>query len=158
MKIKPQTAIFMSLGVFAAGILLTSALGLWSTKPSQENKRAGREAYQDQYDPEDIRGSHTFSEISGLYGVPLDDLSDAFSVRKTDAGSFKCKDLKTVFGGYAEEIGTGSVKMFVAFYTGLSYELHEETYLPEAAASILKKQDNLTAERLSYLEAHTVFG
>ena len=53
------------------------------------------------------------------------------------------------------EIGTASVRLFVAFYKGMPYDLSTDTYLPESAAVILRAR-NLSSEQAAYLAAHTV--
>ena len=50
---------------------------------------------------------------------------------------------------------TASVRLFVAFYKGMPYDLSTDTYLPESAAVILRVR-NLKNEQAVYLAAHTV--
>ncbi|MEA5059897.1 MAG: hypothetical protein VB049_07660 [Candidatus Pelethousia sp.] len=156
MKIKPQIAILIVLVIFISGILITSAAGIWSTKAAKVPAKLKDEQHAEAYDPADIRGSYTFSDISKWYNIPLDDLSAAFGIDKAIASNFKCKDLESVYGESPDEVGTASVKMFTAYYLGLPYEPGEETYLPEAAVKILTEKGNLTQEQQAYLEAHTV--
>ncbi len=157
MRIKPQTAIVVTIAIFAIGIAVTSALGLWSTKSNKTPRRyAQNEESAGSYDPGDIRGSYTFDEISNLFNVPIEDLCAAFSVDADLADSFRCKDLESVFAGSSYDIGTGSVRMFVALYQNLPYDPPEEMYLPEAASGILKENCSLSQNQLSYLETHTV--
>jgi hypothetical protein len=55
------------------------------------------------------------------------------------------------------EIGTASVRLFVAFYTGLPFDTAEqEIYLPQSAADILLAKGNLSPEQIAYLEQFTV--
>ena len=60
-----------------------------------------------------------------------------------------------MYTGSAQEIGTASVRMFVAFYKGMPYDLSTDTYLPESAATILRTR-TLSSEQAAYLAAHTV--
>jgi len=156
MKIKPQTAIAIVLAIFILGIVITAAAGLWNTETSKEPAKLKEEQYAGEYDPADIRGSHTFSDISRLYGIPLGDLAAAFGISEEDAYDFKCKDLESIYVDSQYEIGTGSVRMFAAFYLGLPYDGAEETYLTEEAARILMEKGNMTGEQAGYLESHTV--
>lgn len=156
MKLKPQTAILAALAIFISGIFLTSAAGLWNTQSTKIPARLDIQQYSGAYDPADIRGSYTFSEISSLYQIPLSDLAAAFGVGEQDASGFKCKDLETIYADSAYEIGTGSVRMFTAFYLGLPYEPTEEDYLPEPAAEILSERGSMTQEQQDYLQTHTV--
>ena len=160
MKLKPPIAVLAVIVIFAAGILVSNATGLWSTKTTKTPSRIASLETADAYDPNDIRGSFTFGDISSLYGVPLEDLAAAFGVDEKVAVGFKCKDLETLTEDTAEEtdyeIGTASVRMFVADYLGLPYTPTEETYLSAAAAEILVEQGTMTPEMSEYLTAHTV--
>lgn len=156
MRIKPQTAIISVLAIFIIGIAITSATGLWQTQTTKTPSKLENAQFSDKYDPADIRGSYTFSDISRLYGLPLGDLSAAFGVDEAAASDFKCKDLESIYGESQYEIGTASVKMFTAYYLGLPYEPSEETYLPGSAATILTEKGNMTQEQRDYLKGHTV--
>lgn len=155
LKIRAQTAIFISIIIVLTGIVLTSIFGLWTTQSSKTPRKLRIEQYAQQYDPADIRGSYSFSEISNLFHIPLEDLAAAFLVEEDNAAEFKCKELETIFADAPNEIGTGSVKLFVAFYLSLPFEPGEDTWLPEAAAQILKEKSNMPQEALNYLENHT---
>jgi len=156
MKIKPQIAILLALIIFAAGITITSMTGLWTTVSTKTPNKLEDVEFAGAYDPNDIRGSYTFFEISELYKIPLAELSEAFGVDVAKAKEFKCKDLETIYADAEFEIGTASVKMFTAFYLGLPYEASEETYLTDTAAEILVAKGNMKQEQIIYLESHTV--
>jgi len=156
MKIKPQAAILIVLAIFISGITITSAFGVWTTTSSKVPAKLKDVQYSEAYDPSDIQGSYTFSDISRLYNIPINDLAVAFSVDFQKESDFKCKDLESIYGDSQYEIGTASVKMFAAYYLGLPYNPTEETYLPDAAAKILTDKGNMTPEQRDYLESHTI--
>jgi len=164
LKIKAQTTIIISIIITLAGIFITSAVGFWTTESTKIPKKLSQDqtTLQSstenpmQYDPADIKGSYTFSEISNLYDIPIEDLAAAFLVEESAAKDFKGKDLEGSFTDYSNDIGTSSLRMFVAFYHGLPYELSEGTYVTDSAASILKQRSNMSIEQLEYLEMHTV--
>ena len=156
MKIKPQTAILIVLMIFISGISITSVLGLWSTTSTKVPVKLKDAQYAGAYDPSDIRGSYTFSEISRLYNIPLEDLAAAFSVNLEKASDFKCKDLESSYADSQYEIGTASVRMFAAAYLGFPYDPTEETYLPDTAVKILTEKGSMTQEQRDYLDSHTV--
>jgi len=112
------------------------------------------------YNPDDIRGSYAFGEISELFDIPLEDLAAAFGLPEdVDAAAFQNKELEEIYGTLEEsgtEIGNSSVKLFVAYYKGLPYEMDEEIYLPAPAVEILKARGSLSAEQLAYVDAHSV--
>ena len=60
-----------------------------------------------------------------------------------------------MYAGSAQEVGTASVRLFVAFYLGLPFDLSTDIYLPESAAAILGER-SLTPEQAAYLAAHTL--
>ena len=156
MKIKPQTAIVIVLLIFISGIIITSGTGIWNTKTAKTPSRLEEAQYSGKYDPSDIRGSYTFSDISRLYHIPLHDLSAAFGIMEEGASDFKCKDLESIYSDSQYEIGTGSVRMFAAYYLGLPYDPAEETFLTEPAAKILNEKGSMTKGQRDYLEGHTV--
>ena len=111
-----------------------------------------------EYNPADIRGSYTLGEISSLFQIPIKDLASAFGIpRDTDANTFELKDLETQFADAPQEIGTSSVRLFVAFYKGLPIDLvNENTYLLKKAGAILVEKGNMTTEQAAYLETHII--
>ena len=151
MKIKPQSAILIVLAIFISGITLASALGIWKTTAAKTPAKLKDPQYSESYNPSDIRGSYTFSDISRLYNIPIQDLAAAFSIDQKNAADFKCKDLESIYEGSQYEIGTTSVKMFTSYYLGLPYHATEETYLPSAAGknSYREGQYDQRAARLS---------
>ena len=159
MKIKPQTAVIASILFVVAGILGSIALGWWQTESTKVPQRleavtaAGEEGA---YDPADIRGSYTLNEISSLFMIPLEDLAAAFAIEQGKASEFKVKDLETIYTDPASEVGTSSMRLFVAWYKGLPYELKEDSFLPAPAAEILRDKANLTPEQEEYLNTHTL--
>lgn len=156
MKLKPQTVIATAAGIVLAGIALSAALGLWTTQSDKIPQKYRQEDLAGTYNPADIRGSYTFGEISDLFGVPLEDLAQAFQVKEGQARDFACKELETALAGSAREVGTGSVRLFTALYLGLPFEESEEIWLPESAAALLREKAPLESEDLNWLEEHTV--
>ena len=156
MKIRPQIAIIITLMIFVSGIAISSATGLWTTKSTKTPVKLTDPSYAGEYDPADIRGSYTFADISSLFNVPIEDLSAAFGFDASSAATFKCKDLETIYENSEFEVGTASVRMFVAYYLGLPYEPTEETYLTDTAVNILNEKGNLTPDQKIYIDSHAV--
>ncbi|KUO58296.1 MAG: hypothetical protein APF84_05545 [Gracilibacter sp. BRH_c7a] len=137
------------------GIGLTSVTGYWQTTNTKIPA-----AYQDgefagQYDPADIRGSYTFGDISTSFEIPLKDLGQAFGVDPQRYASFECKELESIYAPLKEEgkeVGTASVRYFVALYKGLPISLSESTYLPIQAVDILKEKASLSEAEILSLE------
>lgn len=139
------------------GIGFTSAMNWWHTESTKvpatytEGESAG------QYNPADIRGSYTFGDVSQLFEIPLGDLQAAFRLPlDADPASYPVKSLESQFEDLPVEMGTGSVRMFVAFYKGLPYDLAAagDTYLFPEAAEVLKERGQMTGEQVAYLEGH----
>lgn len=160
MKIKTSAvAIIIFASIFGA-IAITSAFGLWTTVNTKEPARYTTGEFAGKYNPADIRGSYTFGEISDLFDISLEDLGKAFALKdeKTFA-TFQCKELETIYSSAAsegKEVGTDSVKTFVALYKSLPITLNDTTYLPQPAVNILKNKAKLTEEQLKYLDTHTI--
>jgi len=155
MKIKSATLGILVLGIVFGGILMSSAMDLWITESTKIPDKIVVDGAEGAYDPEDIKGSYTFGEVSELFDIPLEDMAAAFDLPKEiDAAAFKNKELETIYADQELEVGTGSVRLFVSFYKGLPYELTEETYLLSNAVEILKEKANLTQEQIDYLDSH----
>ncbi len=159
MKIRPQTAVIASILFVVAGIIGSIALGWWQTESNKIPQKlettavAGEETA---YDPADIRGSYTLSEISNLFEIPLEELAEAFKIDQGKAAGFKVKELETIYADKDSEIGTSSMRLFVAWYKGLPYVMKEDSFLPAPAAEILREKANLTPEQEEYLNMHTL--
>jgi len=145
---------------FFAGIGSTIALNLWNTTSSKTPVKFTSGEYAGSYNPADIRGSYTLGEVSNLFNVPLEELGIGFGLNDVEnLALFKNKDLEARYENLKEqgfEVGNGSVKMFVALYTGAPYILEDDTYLLAPAVDILKAQGNLTEDQLKFLEEHTI--
>lgn len=155
---KPLAAILFV--ILFGGIAFTSAMNWWQTESQKVPAKFSEGEAAGEYNPADIRGSYTFQDIENSFNVPVEDLAIAFAIPSDqDPAAFALKDLESIYAEQAAsglEIGTASVRYFVALYTGLPYELSEDTYLLKPAVDLLKARTTLTAEQLAYLEAHTV--
>lgn len=156
MRIKAWVMAAVAVVVFFGGIALSSALGYWKTTSEkipaviQEGENAG------QADPMDIRGSYTFQNISDNFTIPIEDLAQAFGVTMNPAG-FKCKDLESLYGDLADvEIGTESVRYFVALYKGIPVQDSDAADLPATAAAVLREKATISDIQLEQLAQNTV--
>ena len=157
MRITPRWMAAFVVFVLFGGILLSTALGQWTTKSTKEPIKFTEGEFAGEYNPEDIRGSYTFGDVSGLFEIPLEDLATAFRVTEPDVAAVSLKTLEERFVDLGVDLGTSSVRLFTAFYTGLPFDLSgEETYLLPEAADLLKQKASLSPEQLAYLDAHTV--
>jgi len=156
MTSKPMAVIILV--ILFGGIALTTALGWWATETTKEPAKFSDGEAAGEYNPLDIRGSYTFGDISRLFEIPLEDLAAAFQVPAgEDAAGFQVKSLEEQFAAFPLELGTSSVRLFTAFYTGLPYDLTvEEVYLPDSAVEVLLAKAQLNEEQKAYLAAHTV--
>lgn len=141
------------------GIALTSIMNWWRTETQKTPIVYTQGEAAGEYNPADIRGSYTFGEVSDLFDVPLVDLQIAFRIPSDlDAAGFQMKSMEALFGELPVEIGTESVRMFVAIYCGLPYDLDaaDETYLFPEAVEILKSRAQTSSEEIDYLNEHIV--
>lgn len=160
MKIKSLQLGIIILAVIFGGVGITKVTGLWKTTTEKVPATYTEGPFKGQYNPLDIRGSYSFGDIITYFEVPAEDMAIAFGLDPaSNISEFKCKDLETKYLGAFEdgiEIGTGSVRYFVALYRGLPYELEEDTYLLKPAVDLLKAKASLTAEQITYLDSHTI--
>lgn len=158
MKIKSGTLAIVLVVLVFGGIFASDIAGLWKTESSktagviEEGSSAGKK------DPEDIKGSFSFLDISNNYDIPVSVLEKAFQIKNVESiEAFKAKDLEIYYGeNIDKEIGTSSIRLFVALYKGIEFEITEEIYLPEAAVKILKEKADIGKENLEYIEKNTV--
>lgn len=150
----------MALIVFVVvfgGIAFSSAMGWWVTESTKQPVTFTEGEFAGLADPADIRGSYTFGDVANSFDVTPETLAQAFGITEGDAAAFAVKDLETMYLDSGYEIGTNSVRMFVAFYSGLPYDLDaEETVMPQPATDILLEQGNPTSDQIAYLKTHTV--
>ena len=160
MKMNSRIMTIVVLVVLFGGIALAMSLGLWNTENTRTPARLEKGDAAGEYNPEDIRGSYTFADVSKLFEIPADELRIAFCLPEdVDMTVFRTGDLESLYGeqlGEDQEIGNGSMQLFVAIYKDLPYSLTEPDYLPEAAVEILKARGNLDDETLAYLDKYSL--
>jgi hypothetical protein len=158
MTLNSKTLAALLIALLFGGILASSALGWWQTESTKEPAKYTEGEFAGKANPADIRGSYTFADIDKAFGVSPEILAQAFGVTTNNPAAFQVKELEAIYAESAVEIGTASIRMFVAFHNGLPYDLAaaEESYLPQSAVEILLKKGTLTPKQLAFLEAHTV--
>lgn len=157
MKISIKNLTIIILVVFFGGIAISKSLELWKTESSKIPGKITSGESAGQYNPMDIKGSFTFNDISKSFNIPIEDLASAFLVPSEKINEFKCKDLENKYiDTQGKEIGTGSIKMFVAFYKGIKIDLAEETFIPSVSAEIINKKGAPLEEQKNYMLEHTV--
>lgn len=125
--------------LFILGIGGTMVFNIWTTEGSKIPARFKTGEFAGQSNPADIRGSYTFTDVVNAFDLPLEDLAEAFMV-KENPGEYKCKYLESAFPAIEDgEIGTDSVRLFIALYKGMPYTPEEGARLPMTAKSVLSK-------------------
>lgn len=134
-------AVLVLVAVFGT-ILVTSLTGAWVTTTTRIPGQISEGEFAGASDPADIRGSYSFDDVQAAFGVPVPVLAQAFGVPEAGAGAYAAKDLEEAYGDVGGmEIGTDSLRLFVALYTGVPYTPEETTGLPESAWEILRSRD-----------------
>ncbi len=151
MKVKPQIVIAIVLVILAAGVGYAAFSGAWATNSSNGNGTGDGDGTGE---GNGIRGSSTFAQISSEYGIPEEDMLDAFGITDQDTDTVTPGSLTDIYPD--QEIGTGSVRLFVAFYLGEEYDLTGDANLLEQGVQMLVDKGTLTIEQQQYLELHTV--
>jgi hypothetical protein len=139
------------------GIFFSSAMGWWATESTKEPVTFTEGEFAGQANPADIRGSYTFGDIANSFEVTPEVLAQAFGITEYDPAAFAVKELEAIYLDSGFEIGTASVRLFVAYYSGLPFDTtDQEIYMPQSATDILLAKGNLTPEQIAYLEKYTV--
>jgi hypothetical protein len=159
-----------ALGIIVAalifgGIGLTMAFNLWQTEGGSGSggtkvpTSITNGEYAGEANPADIRGAYTFQDISIAWNIPVDNLAEAFGLTGLENAAYtRCGDLEHLYTGVPEgiEVGTDSVRVFVALYTGLPYLLLDDTYLLQPAADILLAEAALDEEQRAFLNTNVI--
>ena len=152
---KPLAIIVMVL--MFGGIFFSSAMGWWATESTKEPVTFTDGEFAGEANPADIRGSYTFGDIANSFDVTPEVLAQAFGITEGDPTVFAIKELEVIYADSGFEIGTASVRLFVAYYVGLPFDTtDQEIYMPQAATDILLAKGNLSPEQIAYLETYTV--
>ncbi len=143
--------------VIFGGILFSSAMGWWATASTKVPVTFTEGEFAGQANPADIRGSYTFGDIAKSFDITPDVLAQAFDITGGDPAVFAVKELEALYLNSGFEIGTNSIRLFVAYYVGLPFDTTgQEIYLPQSATDILLAKGNLTPGQIAYLELYTV--
>ena len=159
MKLNSYTLAVLVIVLLFGGISFSSVMNWWQTESTKVAATYTDGEFAGQANPADIRGSYTFGDVNKNFGVPLADLAVAFRLPEdVDPAAFQVKELEALYEGLTVEVGTASVRMFVAFYKGLPYDLAaaEETYLFPEAEPILATQNKMLPEQVEFLASHLV--
>jgi hypothetical protein len=158
MKVTTKSLGLIMVLIFIIGISSTIAAGTWSTENVRTPQKYTEEALSEQYNPDEIKGSYTFAEISTYFEIEESVLREAFRLEESiNLSNFATKDLELLYGENETELGNGSVKMFVALYLNLPFELGDDYLLEEAVSVILSNNNNLTESQIDYLNSHTLY-
>lgn len=160
MRLKSKPLAIILFVILFGSIAFTTAMNWWQTESQKVPAKFSEGEAAGEYNPADIRGSYTFQNIQDAFDVPVEDLAAAFAIpAASDPAAFAVKELETLYTAQAaagQEVGTASVRYFVALYTRLPYEITEEVFLPAPAVQILQNLGVLTVEQQAYLDTHTV--
>jgi len=158
MKIKGLTAGLAFIVLMIGGILISMASGYWATESSKEPIRYETGEFAGEYNPADIRGSYTFGDIEKAFLIPVETLAAAFGQSAVEnPAAIQIKVFEDTFGIIdGMEIGTDSMRYFVALYKGLPFTPGDDTALPRPAIGILRKEGTMTSEELAAAEEKAV--
>lgn len=125
---------------FIVGVTGAMALDLWKTESNKVPMKYQSGEFEGEYNPADIRGSYSFGDISSIFEIPVTDLSKAFAIPALDNPSnFQVKELEELYQFDSDvEVGTDSVRLFVALYKNLPYMPSGSTRLLQPSRSVLK--------------------
>ncbi len=158
MRIRANTAAIVLPLFFFLGIGGTMINGYWRTESSKipavyrEGELAG------EYDPGDIRGSYSLGDLEKAFDIPVETLAQAYGLSGVeDPASLQIKIFEELYGMIdGREIGTDSMRLFVALYLDRPYMPEDDTALPRPAYNILKKEGSSPAEALAAHEGRIV--
>lgn len=154
MKIKSNLLAIITIGILFGSFFITDALGYWQTESKKIPAKFETGDYEGQANPADIRGSFSFGDIESAFNIPVARLAEAFDVTAEEALTFQVKNLEARYAELAEtgrEIGTNSVRYFVALYNNLPFEAAEAVYIPAQALEVLWADEKITEDQATLL-------
>ena len=161
MKMTSRTIAITVVVVILGGILLTMAFGVWITESTKQAAKITTGEFAGISNPADIRGSYSFADVEKNFDISADILAQAFAVDTTvkAAGAYLAKDLEAIYVNVAEgagEVGTDSIRWFVALYLGIPYTPEDTTYLPNPALQVLRDAGKVTEEVFQALKLRSI--
>jgi hypothetical protein len=157
MTLNSRTLAVILFMVLFGGISFSSFMGWWVTESTKEPVTFTEGEFAGQANPADIRGSYTFGDIAKSFDATPEVLAQAFGITAEDPSAFAVKELEMIYLDSGFEIGTASVRLFVAYYLGLPFDAtDQEIYMPQSATDLLLAKGNLTPDQIVYLEKYTV--
>jgi len=156
MTLTSKPLAFLVFIIMFGGIGLSTTLGWWETESTKEPAKYTEGEFAGMSNPADIRGSYTFGDIANSFDITPEVLTQAFQVTTNDPATFAVKSLEEMYLDSGYEIGTNSVRLFVAYYLGLPFDTTgQEIYLPKPAVNILTNRAALTPEQLTYIQTYS---
>ena len=151
MKLRTPALAVLSIAVLFAVIGMSMLIGYWRTESSKIPARYESGEFAGEYNPADIRGSYSLEDIYKAFDVPVETLSSAFGLENQEAASaLRGKILEDVYGKISgKEIGTDSVRLFVALYLSRPYTVEETTGLPLQALDLLVQEGRIGGDTAS---------
>jgi len=146
MRLNTKLIGFMFSGIVFAGIVIANLSGLWITESEKKPTLIKEGEFAGMSNPDDIRGSYSFDDISKSFDVEPLIIAEAFGLVTDEPEDFKCNMLEEYYANMLDgvELGTDSIKQFVAIYTGLPYD--GEAVLPSTAIEVLEREGKWTAD------------
>ena len=151
MRIRANTAALILPLFFFLGIGGTIINGYWRTESSKIPAVYREGDLKGEYDPGDIRGSYTLGDLEKAFKVPVETLARAYGLSEEEnPSSLQIKIFEARYGVIdGHEVGTDSMRLFIALYLDRPYVPEEDTAIPHPAYSILKKEGASSSEALA---------
>lgn len=127
-----------------SGIAISNSLGFWEVVGSKTPSKIESGEFEGQNNPWDIRGSYTFGDIEKAFNIDSTLIAKAFGIESSNADTVQVKTLESLYEekNYPVEIGTNSIRFFVALYKGLPID-DEDAGITTQALKVLKDNDKI---------------
>lgn len=161
MKIKSTAAAIITIVLILGGVFITKLTGNWITESTKVPRLITAGEFAGFSDPADIRGSYSFQDISDNFSLSAEDLAQAFALDTSvkNAGEYLAKDLEGIYGELLDgdgEVGTDSLRWFVALYLGYPYTPEETTLLPSPALAFLREKGLIDDDTFQSLKSAAI--
>lgn len=158
MRVRATGAALILPLLFLVGIGFTMLNGYWRTESSKIPVRYSSGDAAGEYDPGDIRGSYSLEDVEKAFEISVDILARAFAVTEHEnPGGVRIKEFEESYGIIeGKEVGTDSMRLFVALYLGRPFTPAADTGLPDQAYRILRDEKRLSPVELAEIEGSVV--
>ena len=157
MSLKAKPLSILLVVVLYSSVTAANIIGRWDSELKPQDANDNDRYFATRPAPTNINDSNTFGDIDRLFNIPTTILAKAFNLpAEINSTAFTIKEIQAIYVDQDIDIGSSSVRLFVALYNGLSYETTEPIFLPLTAVDMLISHRALLPEQVEFMETYAI--